>query len=861
MLLLKNIVKHYKIGENIIEALKGVNLEFRKNEFVSILGPSGCGKTTMLNIIGGLDRYTSGDLSVNSISTKEFKDGDWDVYRNHSIGFVFQLYNLISHQTVLSNVELAMTLSGVSKSQRRARAVEVLNQVGLHDQIYKKPNQLSGGQMQRVAIARALVNDPEIVLADEPTGALDSQTSGQIMEMLKEVAKNRLVIMVTHNSDIAEKYSTRIIRLLDGLVTDDSDAFDSKKDEEKKAKRKKISMSFFTALSLSLNNLLTKKARTILTAFAGSIGIIGIAAILSLSNGVQEYINRVEEDTLSSYPIMIERSSMDLSAFINTAHNASHEERDREARTLDRIYSNNIMERMLNTMASRITENDLENFKNFLDNHEKIQGLVSDIQYGYRSTTLNIFKSDTSEEVVQVNPGNLLRSIGVRGMGNMMGSDVWQEMLGDSDILNAQFDVIAGKFPENYNEVVLVVSERNEVTDFALYSLGLIDTANLAEAVSSMGSADEKIILSEEDISYTYDEILNLTFKLVPDTAFFEKTGEGIWEHRGDDNIYMKQIVDEAEEVKVVGILRVTDNSASNFGPNSGYIGYTTGLLLHLIDIINASEVVLEQRADQDTDIFTGLPFDSDEADPAEFDLSSIPEEQQMYLATLDEEERAAVIAGYIESNQTDATFDGNLRRLGASDLSNPTSISIFPRDFASKDEIIEIINEHNDKMSDAGEEHYVIHYTDIVGLMMSSVSNVINTVSLVLIAFVAISLVVSSIMIGIITYISVLERTKEIGILRSIGASKRDISRVFNAETLIIGFTAGAIGVGTTALLCIPANIIIKNVTGISGVAALPLLGGAALVIVSMVLTFIAGLVPSKIAAKKDPVVALRTE
>jgi len=549
---------------------------------------------------------------------------------------------------------------------------------------------------------------------------------------------------------------------------------------------------------------------------------------------------------------------MDMSAFIGGGRPPDI---DRASRDPDRIYTNNIMERMLNIMASRITENDLQNFKQVLDNHERIQELVSDIRYGYRATTLNIFKSDTSEDIWQINPSTLMRSIGMRGMNNMMGMDIWQEMLGDQDILRAQFDVIAGKFPENYNEVVLVVSEHNEITDFALYSLGLRDIEPLAEAMGSMaGGSDERIVLSEEQAVFTYDEILDLTFKLVPDSAFFEKDGD-TWVNQRDNNIYMKQVVDEAEEIKVVGILRVKENSAATMGANSGYIGYTTNLLLHLVSKVNTSEAVQEQRANPDTDIFTGLPFDAGEADPENFDFSALPEDQQAYLATLGEEERAAVIANYIESSNTDATFDGNLRRLGASDLSNPTSISIFPKDFASKDELISIIDEYNQRMTDEGNEQYVIHYTDFVGLMMSSVSNIINTISLVLIAFVAISLVVSSIMIGIITYISVLERTKEIGILRSIGASKRDISRVFNAETLIIGFVAGAIGVGITALLCIPANIIIQHVTGISGVAVLPVLGGIILIVVSMALTFIAGLIPSKIAAKKDPVVALRTE
>ena len=858
MLLLKDIIKNYQVSDMTIEALKGVNLEFRKNEFVSILGPSGCGKTTLLNIIGGLDRYTSGDLTVNGVSTKEFKDGDWDSYRNNSIGFVFQSYNLISHQTILSNVELALTLSGVSKAQRRARAVEALNQVGLHDQIRKKPNQLSGGQMQRVAIARALVNDPEVVLADEPTGALDSQTSVQIMELLKEVAKDRLVIMVTHNANLAETYSTRTIKLLDGRVTEDSDPYDSQIAETKKVKSRKTFMSFITALSLSLNNLMTKKARTILTAFAGSIGIIGIASILALSHGVQEYIRRVEEDTLSLYPLTIERSFMDMSAFFTGGRPPDIA---RESREAHRIYSNNIMERMLNTMAAQITENDLQNFKRFLDNHERIQSLASDIQYGYHATNLYIFSSDTSE-ITQVNPSVLLRSIGIRGMGPMMmgGMNVWQEMLGDRDILMAQYEIIAGHFPENHNEVVLIVNEHNEVTDFTLYSLGLMDTTELAEAVSAMGSSDESIVLSEEPVSLSFDEILNLTFKLVPSPDFFMRGDGDIWVDGRNDNIHMRTVINEAEEIRVVGILRTRVNTT--LGSNSGFIGYKSGLLTHIVNRVNASEPVLEQKANPDINIFTGLRFDAEtHVDPADFDISALPEEQQAYLAALSEEERAALIAAQMANTGSTATFDGNLQRLGVSDLSNPTSIRIFPRDFASKDEIIDIIDEHNRQMTDEGNEHLVIHYTDFIGLMMSSVSNIINTVSLVLIAFVAISLIVSSIMIGIITYISVLERTKEIGILRSIGASKRDISRVFNAETLIIGFVAGAIGVGVTILLVIPANIIIHHITDISGVASLPVLGGVILILVSMTFTFIAGLIPSKIAAKKDPVVALRTD
>ncbi|MCL2771838.1 MAG: ATP-binding cassette domain-containing protein [Oscillospiraceae bacterium] len=871
MLLLKNIVKHYVTGDTVVQALRGINLEFRKSEFVSVLGPSGCGKTTMLNIIGGLDRYTSGDLSVDGISTKEFKDGDWDAYRNNSIGFVFQTYNLISHQTVLANVELAMTLSGVSKSKRRQHAVEVLNQVGLGDQIHKKPNQLSGGQMQRVAIARALVNDPEIVLADEPTGALDSETSVQIMEILKEIAKDRLVIMVTHNPDLAEKYSTRIIRLLDGTVISDSNPYseEEQKKEEKTGKKKKTYMSFFTALSLSLTNLMTKKARTILTSFAGSIGIIGIALIMSLSNGAQNYITRVEHDTLSSYPITIQQSAVDVSALVSASMGMSKSQTDHP---LDKIYSNNVMEKMLNTMISQVSTNDLQNFKNYIETEsqqdkDSIKSLSSDIQYGY-GTTLNIYKTDTSADIVQVNPSNLLRSLGVRGMGGgimssgMTNTDIWQQLLDNPDVLKEQYNIIAGRFPEAYDEVMLVVNDKNEITDYTLYSLGLKDTTALTDAVNNIGS-DQKIMLNEDQSVYTYDDLLSLTFKLVLNTAFYQKDSDTKWESKKDDDIFMKQVVDNGEMLKVVGIVKPADTSATNMNQTGGYIGYTTALMNHLIDEVNNSEIVKAQEANPNADIFTGLPFsDSTQpVDPSTFDYSVLPADQQAYLATLTDDERSALIQNYLANNKSDATYDGNMTTLGVSDLNNPTSISIYPADFASKDKIIKIIDDYNNSMTAAGNDKYVIHYTDYVGLMMSSVSNIIKTISYILIAFVAISLVVSSIMIGIITYISVLERTKEIGILRSIGAAKGDISRVFNAETLIVGFVAGLIGIGVTLLLCIPANIIIKALTKISGVAALPLLGGIALIIISMILTFIAGLIPSKMAAKKDPVVALRTE
>ena len=925
MLLLKDIVKNYIIGDNTIRALRGVDLQFRKSEFVSILGPSGCGKTTLLNIIGGLDRYTSGDLGVNGVSTKEFKDRDWDAYRNRSVGFVFQTYNLIPHQTVLANVELAMTLSGVSKAQRKKHAAEVLKKVGLEDQIYKKPNQLSGGQMQRVAIARALVNDPEIVLADEPTGALDTGTSTQIMEIMKEIAKDRLVVMVTHNPDIAQSYSTRIIKLLDGEVISDSNPYtenelDVEPAEKSKQKGKKnaksagpkVSMSFFTALALSLNNLLTKKTRTFLTAFAGSIGIIGIALILSLQNGVQLYIDNVEADTLSSYPVSIMQVSTDFSGLLGVSmgiHDRVQEEKT--GRELGRIYSYDVMVEVINSMTASVNRNDLKNFKEFLDSKkETLDKFTNDIKYGY-STTMNIYKSDTSEGGLvewQVNPSTLLNSLNIRGgtggigsvggmsaMGGMGGLDVWRELLDNEKVLGVQFDVVAGRLPQSYNEVILVVSPDDEITDFALYTLGLKDRADLdgiwrrasddgqePEETEETEDAAEDVTEDAEPLSFSYDELLDLTFKLVTNPDFFEKEGD-IWVDKSGNELYMKSVIEKSEEIKVVGIAHPAENAGAAAGNGAGYIGYTKALMEKLIEKVNANQAVIEQKANPGSDIFTNKPFqpEEDEGDFAEepktlltaeeiaaFDISVLPDEYQQYWDSgyISDEQKSEIIMEYMtgagtESPYSASTYERNLRALGVSDISEPSSISIYPADFASKDEIIKIIDDFNKKMSDSGDDDKVIQYTDFVGLIMSSVSNIINTISIVLIAFVSIALVVSSIMIGIITYISVLERTKEIGILRSIGASKNDISRVFNAETMIVGLTAGLIGILVTILLCIPANMIIKAITEISNVAALPLFGGIGLVVISMVLTLIAGFIPSKIAAKKDPVVALRTE
>ena len=786
MLNLKNITKVYG-GEEVVEALKGINIEFRKSEFVSILGPSGCGKTTLLNIIGGLDRYTDGDLIINGKSTKEFKDKDWDAYRNYSVGFVFQSYNLIAHQTVLSNVELALTISGVSKKERREKAIKALDEVGLKSQIHKKPNQLSGGQMQRVAIARALVNDPDIILADEPTGALDSKTSVQIMETLKRISKDKLIIMVTHNGELAEKYSTRIVKILDGQIVDDSKPFsdeDKANEKELKAKDGRTSMKFFTALRLSLNNLMTKKARTFLTAFAGSIGIIGIALILSISTGVQNYINRVEEETLSSYPITIEEMTIDLSSMIETLEdeqtpdNLTHEN--------GKIYSKNIMNEMLTTLSNKVTSNNLPELKKYID--EGKNNIVSNataVQYQY-NLILNLYKEDTTEGIVQVNPSTVMNKI---GMGKMMSmnTNVWQELLDNENLVKSQYDLLAGKWPTNYNEVVLIVNGDNELNDYALYSLGLKNQDELKKKMEALQKGE--VIDEEESTEYSYEELLNLKFKLLLNSDYYKKEN-GVWVNKVTDEEYLKEKIKDAEDILVVGIIK--PNAQSVAAEMAGGIGYLKEL----------KEYVIKQDSDSEVSEIT----------------NSI-------------------------------------------DLEKPTSINIYPKDFEAKDEITNAIEEYNESQRENGKEENVINYTDIVGVMMKSVNQIINTISYVLIAFVAVSLVVSSIMIGIITYISVLERTKEIGILRAIGASKRDIARVFNAETLIVGLVAGLLGIGLTILLNIPINYLIYKVTGISVNVSLPTAGGTVLVIISVILTMIAGLIPASIASKKDPVIALRTE
>lgn len=895
MLELNDIKKDYVSGSTTVSALKGINLRFRDCEFVSILGQSGCGKTTMLNIIGGLDKYTSGDLKINGVSTKNYKDRDWDFYRNNSIGFVFQSYNLIPHQTVLSNVELALTLSGVSKAERKRRAIEALEKVGLGEQIHKKPNQMSGGQMQRVAIARALVNNPDILLADEPTGALDTETSIQIMELLKEISKDRLIIMVTHNPELAKDYSTRIVRLLDGVITDDSDPYTledmeadirakeaakvktSEKKIKKSGKKQKTSMSFFTALSLSFNNLMTKKTRTILTAFAGSIGIIGIAMILSISNGIQLYIDRVQRDTLSSYPITLQAESIDISSMVTsmTGNSDSEEHEDKS-----KIYSNDIMGDMINTMVKEVKSNNLSEFKKYIENGGSgIKSYVSDIQYSY-DVPLNIYMKDTSNGVEQLNPSTMFDSIygegatstssamsSGMGMGMFSNSSVWNQLLGNQQVLDEQYDVLAGHWPEKFNEVVLVADKNNEVDDYTLYSLGLKDPEEVRTLFKKMmvGESYE----TKKDISYTFDEILDTEFKLVMPTDMYKYNDvTGTWDDYSKDDKYMTNVVNNGTDIKVCGIIRPNDDAVST-SLSSG-IGYTAKLTEYIIEEVKNSEIAKAQLADTSVDVFTGVPFDNDRNTEITMD------DVNAYMATLSPEESAqmqAMTSGMsddqilqlfsasLKARTTDATLDSNKSKLGITDLDTPSQIDIYATDFDSKEKVQNIIKDYNKLQQDDGKEENVINYTDYVGIMMSSVSTIINAISYVLIAFVAISLIVSSIMIGIITYISVLERTKEIGVLRSIGASKKDVSRIFNAETLIEGFVSGALGIVVTLLLCIPANALIKHLTDISNVAQLPVAGGVILIIISMFLTFIAGLIPAKLAAKKDPVVALRSE
>ena len=986
MLEIRNIVKNYETGSETVHALKGVSIAFRESELVSILGQSGCGKTTLLNIIGGLDQYTSGDLIINGQSTKQYKSADWDIYRNHSVGFIFQSYNLIPHQSVLSNVELALTLSGVSKAERRRRAKEALEKVGLGNQLNKRPNQMSGGQMQRVAIARALVNDPDILLADEPTGALDSETSIQIMELVKEIAKDRLVIMVTHNPELAEKYSTRIVKLLDGQIVGDSDPFDPAKEPAHSEVRKsevtkgqKTSMSFLTALSLSKNNLMTKKGRTFLTSFAGSIGIIGIALILSLSNGVQEYINSVERSTLASFPVSIQHETVDYTSLMTSMMNVR--DNAEENRDPDRIYTNDISTEMMKTMLSEMQTNNLAEFKEYLESDpDGISASIEEIQYSYDSN-LYIYGHSADGDIMQINPSTVMSAMmgqsmadnvsqmtntysSLMGSSSMSSYDAFRELL-STDMLKTEYEVLAGRLPEAYNEVVVLVTDRNELSDVTLYTLGLRDQGELEGMMSSV-MAGESFDLDTGDLSFSYDDLMGMEFSMLTAPEFYQKNDDGTWTDMRSDSEFMEQAAENGLKLKVVGILKPDADSLIS-STNSGGIGYTHALTEYMIDKTNSSELVKAQKENPDVDVFTGIEFpkaDEEEEQPMsqseamEMLTGMLTEEQRTKLnegimAALTEEQQAQIqsammgmvsdeqmnsimmgvltpeqltqlqsgadvnslltdaqkaqmsaqIAASLTAEQnaelstmmngmvdptkmytifmqvlttdqlrqlmdmtkepetTDATYDGNLKLLGVAELSEPSSMKIYATDFESKEKITQLIEKYNDSKIADDNQADVINYTDYVGLMMSSVSDIINSISYILIAFVAISLIVSSIMIGIITYISVLERTKEIGILRAMGASKRDISNVFNAETLIVGFSAGVIGIAVTVLLNIPINIIIENITGIANVALLPWQGGVILVVISMLLTLIAGLVPAGVAAKKDPVEALRTE
>ena len=1043
MLQLRNIRKAYTTGSFTQTALDDVSISVRDSEFVAILGPSGSGKTTLLNIIGGLDHYDTGDLVIDGISTKEYKDRDWDTFRNNRIGFVFQAYNLIPHQTILANVELALTLSGVSRAERRTRALDALRKVGLGDHVDKKPSQLSGGQMQRVAIARALINDPEILLADEPTGALDSKTSVQIMDLLTEIANDRLVIMVTHNPELAEQYATRIVNLADGVIRSDSDPFDPAPEDMRASKKqvRRTSMSFLTALSLSWNNLLTKKGRTLMTAFAGSIGIIGIAAILSLANGVNSYIANVEEETLSEYPLSIENQGFDMTSLMTMGMGAQggssgsgdsqdagqtgSSNGDADGGTVDES-------KMVTGMFGSIGSNDLASLKDYLDNGDSgIDQYVNSIEYGY-SITPQLFSSDTEDGVRQVNPDKSFSSIGFGSatstngiMSSMMSTNVFYEMPSDPDLYQDQYDVVAGTWPQSYNDIVLVLTPNGKVSDFMLYTMGLRDHSELDDMVRAFAN-EEEVNAPDDYMTLTYDQLMGVTFKLVAATDYYQYDPDyHVWKNKSDDADYMRDLVSSGEDVHICGIVK-PKAGAKITSLQTGFY-YTSDMVSHIIDEAADSQIVKDQLADSATNVFTGKSFveeaDAEESsfdmsslftidgnklqaafqidpdalsvdmssldlsgttsnlpaapemDPTEFQVSGKPtvnkeaaaalmatvekdyfayysEQVQQgkpapsfneYFATeraqklvgdalpgiIDTSEMQAELAqkiqaylqaamssymnqvvsamqtqmqaamtqvmGQLSANMATAmhvdesafadafqmnmdekeltelmmslmssettSFDGNLNKLGYADYAKPASIDIYPKDFESKQSVIDILDEYNDKMKAEGEDDKAVSYTDIVGALMSSVTTIVNMISYVLVAFVAISLVVSSIMIGVITYISVLERKKEIGILRSIGASKGDIGRVFNAETVIVGLVAGLIGIGVTALGCIPANAIVYALFDVPNVAILPWQAAVILVAISVFLTFLSGLIPSSAASRKDPVEALRSE
>jgi len=1008
MLQLKNIVKNYAAGDNTVRALRGVSLQFRPHEFVSILGPSGCGKTTMLNIIGGLDKYTSGDLVIDGRSTKDYKDRDWDTYRNHSVGFVFQSYNLIPHQSVLQNVELALTLSGVSKRERRQRAKQALERVGLADQLRKKPSQMSGGQMQRVAIARAIVNDPEIILADEPTGALDTETSVQVMEILKEIAKDRLVIMVTHNPDLADTYSTRIIRMLDGEITSDSAPLDAEeqracREEEQRAifgkkqkTAKKPSMSWGTSFGLSLKNLFTKKGRTTLTAFAGSIGIIGIAMIYAVSFGMNAFINSVQEDTLSSYPLSLQATTVDIGTLMETFMGKdaeSNPEHDKDA-----VYSHSVMAEMINSLNSlESTENDLKAFKQYLEGEmkkaeeeNKISYALTGIQYTYNMDLLvytqdpvgNIVYSDTEQLLAKILKENMgMDMSAMMNMGNTMGTGMtmpgmemrlWNELLSGKDgkpvnpVLEDQYEVVYGSWPNSYNEIVLVVNENNEIDDLTMYALGLESHDKIKDSFDAIMNGEE---IAADQKKWTYEEICAKEFRVILNADCYEKDPvTGLYVDKREDAVALRELYADALTLKITGIIRPSEKATTTM--LNGAIGYTKLLTEHIAKKNMESEAIKAQKQDATVDIFTGLPFpNSEELTDEEMKtrfksyidgltpeekaeafldmqialavdqmlspmtremmeqsiIGSLSQQQGVdvemvtnYIKNLKDEElrkllsdnlkkmidprqpatgaplpdqslsqlmmmlqgvhampqaqKLAMLQGTMQTltdeqfvvcyknvvKFSDSTYEQNLRKLSDVDLEDPSTINLYASSFENKDAIEAFIAGYNDSVDELKQ----IHYTDYVGIMMSSITTILDAITYVLIAFVAISLVVSSIMIGVITLISVQERTKEIGILRAIGASKRNVSGMFNAETVIIGFTSGVLGVAVTYGLCFVANIILYALTDLANLKAiLPWYVAVGMIAISVILTLFAGIIPSRSAAKKDPVVALRTE
>ena len=841
MLQLQHISKVYHTGDQEFHALKDISIRFRENEFVSILGQSGSGKTTLLNIIGGLDQYTSGDLLIQGKSTKQFKDRDWDSYRNHTIGFIFQSYNLIGHQTALSNVEIAMTLSGVSKAERKKRAIEVLERVGLKDHLYKKPSQMSGGQMQRIAIARALVNDPKVVLADEPTGALDSETSVQIMDLLKDIAKERLVIMVTHNPELAQKYSTRIVQVLDGNILSDSNPCEPiEETKQVDIQFTKTKMSFITALVLSFNNLLTKKGRTLLTAFAGSIGIIGIALILALSNGVSDYVKKVQEDTLVSLPLTI--SEQNQSNLLATSPDLSEKPyKDNHELGINTV--------LTNLLKKQIGKNDLASFKTYLEEHaSKVESLTKDIRYRYNLQPF-IYASDTSNGPKSILPSTLADEVETANQtmkGYLQNLNYWSELSSDSSMLESKYDVLEGRFPQDKSELVLIVDENNQISDLLLYSLRIKDPSELN---------DTKKLDELSSQTYQYSDFIGKTFKAVVNTKRFVKENN-LWLNKIDNASYMKTQIENGLQLKIVGVLRQKDGTSSGVNAPSGGIAYTSALIDYTSEHIQNSDIVKEQESNQNLNVFTGKDFAKD---PKPFSSENLTEEEKIQLAKMTPEEQAQYVQQYNDNSAS--TYEENLAKMGVINKSKPAAIELYTSSFQQKQDLKEFINAYNTVKKEAGEDDKVLAYSDDIQSVMSSITTLVGVVTTVLVGFVAISLIVSSIMISIITYISVLERTKEIGILRAMGASKKDIRRIFTAETAIEGLISGVLGITITFLATFPINAIVAKMTNVGNVAQLPIEVALILIGISIVLTMLAGLIPSRIAAKKDPVESLRSE